>query len=586
MARFENIYGTQMDPKLLATPTADGLMSKEDKAKLDTIAEGAGSGEYVHPPTHPATMITTDATHRFVTDTQISTWNAKASTAIATTSVNGLMSKEDKAKLDGIATGATRVTIDGTLSSTSANPVQNKVINNALAGKAPISHTHTKSQITDFPTSLPANGGNATTANTWTIARNINGMVVQGDANRVNYGVCSTAAATAGKIVNCTGYGLITGSEITVKFTVTNSAANPTLNVNNTGAKAIYYRGAAISSGYLAANHTYTFRYNGTQYELVGDIDTSKTYNPATQTANGLMSATDKKKLDGIASSANNYVHPANHPASIITQDATHRFVTDTEKSTWNAKASTAIATTSTNGLMSATDKKKLDGIATGATKIIVDSALSSSSTNPVQNKVINSALAGKAASSHTHTATQITGFTADRALISDSAGRPTVSAVTTTELGYLDGVTSSIQTQLNGKAASSHTHTKSQITDFPTSIKNPTFITVQLNSGTTEGTNKFTYDGSAAKTINITPSRIGAAASSHTHSYSQITGLTANRALVSDSSGKPAVSAVTSTELGYLDGVTSNIQTQLNNITSKLATMEAKLKTAVFIKQ
>lgn len=40
---------------------------------------------------------------------------------------------------------------------------------------------------------------------------------------------------------------------------------------------------------------------------------------------------------------------------------------------------------------------------------------------------------------------------------------------------------------------------------------------------------------------------------------------LTANRALVSDASGKVAVSAVTSTELGYLDGVTSNIQTQLD---------------------
>lgn len=41
---------------------------------------------------------------------------------------------------------------------------------------------------------------------------------------------------------------------------------------------------------------------------------------------------------------------------------------------------------------------------------------------------------------------------------------------------------------------------------------------------------------------------------------------LTKSRALVSDSSGKVAVSAVTSAELGYLDGVTSKIQTQLNN--------------------
>ena len=41
---------------------------------------------------------------------------------------------------------------------------------------------------------------------------------------------------------------------------------------------------------------------------------------------------------------------------------------------------------------------------------------------------------------------------------------------------------------------------------------------------------------------------------------------LTANRALISNSSGKVAVSAVTSTELGYIDGVTSNVQTQLDS--------------------
>ena len=83
----------------------------------------------------------------------------------------------------------------------------------------------------------------------------------------------------------------------------------------------------------------------------------------ATQSVNGLMSAADKKKLDGVAAGANNYVHPSAHPASMITQDATHRFVTDTEKSTWNGKASTTVATSSANGLMSAADKKKLDGL-------------------------------------------------------------------------------------------------------------------------------------------------------------------------------------------------------------------------------
>ena len=79
--------------------------------------------------------------------------------------------------------------------------------------------------------------------------------------------------------------------------------------------------------------------------------------------------------------------------------------------------------------------------------------------------------------------------------------------ATTAKELGYVHGVTSAIQTQLNGKQA--------------------------------------TVTGAAST---ITASN-----------------LTANRALVSNASGKVAVSAVTATELGYLDGVTSNIQTQLN---------------------
>ena len=46
---------------------------------------------------------------------------------------------------------------------------------------------------------------------------------------------------------------------------------------------------------------------------------------------------------------------------------------------------------------------------------------------------------------------------------------------------------------------------------------------------------------------------------------------LTASRALISNSSGKVAVSTVTSTELGYLDGVTSNVQTQLNSKQPKI---------------
>lgn len=72
--------------------------------------------------------------------------------------------------------------------------------------------------------------------------------------------------------------------------------------------------------------------------------------------------------------------------------------VTVTTKKVDGTSTSTDIASSTTKaaGVMSAADKAKLDGIAEGANKIIVDSALSATSTNPVQNKVINTALNGK----------------------------------------------------------------------------------------------------------------------------------------------------------------------------------------------
>lgn len=66
----------------------------------------------------------------------------------------------------------------------------------------------------------------------------------------------------------------------------------------------------------------------------------------------------------------------------------------------------------------------------------------------------------------------------------------------------------------VSGKAAAVHKHVKADITDFPTSLKNPTALTLKLN-----GTAAATYDGSAAKEVNVTPADIGAAAASHSHS-------------------------------------------------------------------
>ena len=50
------------------------------------------------------------------------------------------------------------------------------------------------------------------------------------------------------------------------------------------------------------------------------------------------FTSAEKTKLAGIAANANNYTHPSSHSASMITQDSTHRFVSDTEKAKWDAK--------------------------------------------------------------------------------------------------------------------------------------------------------------------------------------------------------------------------------------------------------
>ena len=114
--------------------------------------------------------------------------------------------------------------------------------------------------------------------------RKIDGVGFDGTADITHFATCSTAAATQAKIASVAGFNLVTGARVTIKFTVTNTAVTPTLNVNGTGAKAIKYRGSAIPAGYLAANRVYEFTYDGTDYVLVGDIntDTNTTYKSGT----------------------------------------------------------------------------------------------------------------------------------------------------------------------------------------------------------------------------------------------------------------------------------------------------------------
>ena len=231
--------------------------------------------------------------------------------------------------------------------------------------------------ITAAITALIA-ASNAQTATRLATKRTIGGVAFDGSANIHHYATCSTAAATAAKTVALAGFALATGARVLVKFTVTNSAANPTLDVNGTGAKPIQYRGAAIAAGTLAANRTYEFVYTGAQYELVGDVDTNTTYPLATASNDGLMAKGDKGKLDGIAVGAEvnqnafGNILVGSTTIAADTKTDTLTFVAGTnvtltpdaanDKLTIAAKDTTyAAATQSVAGLMSAADKKSVD---------------------------------------------------------------------------------------------------------------------------------------------------------------------------------------------------------------------------------
>ena len=137
--------------------------------------------------------------------------------------------------------------------------------------------------------------------------------------------------------------------------------------------------------------------------------------------------------------------------------------------------------------------------------------------------------------------------LTASRALVSDGSGKVAVSPVTSTELGYVDGVTSAIQTQIDTKISTAD------------SASNDFITYTQLNANLNIVQDNVAAAAGAAGVEVRRVANIQGAVSTITTAD-----LTASRAVVSDGSGKIAISAVTATEIGYLDGVSSAIQTQL----------------------
>lgn len=112
-------------------------LTDNDRNKIDSVEFNANY--YIHPDTHPASMIITSSNYRFVTDGDIAYWNSKASGQLASETSDGIMSKDMYLKLQAI---------------TSTGIVQSDwAQTDETAG----------SYILHKPESLPANGGNSDT---------------------------------------------------------------------------------------------------------------------------------------------------------------------------------------------------------------------------------------------------------------------------------------------------------------------------------------------------------------------------------------------------------------------------------------
>ena len=278
-----------------ATSSKAGLMSAEDKAKLDTIEANANAYTYTLPVANSSTLGGIKVGTNLSIDNN-GVLSAKDTVYInATSAISGLMSAADKAKLDTISENANNFTY--TLPKATASVLGGIKVGTNL--------------------SIDADG------------------VLSADAQA--YAEASTSSA-----------GLMSASDKTKLNSIASNANNYTLPTASSTTLGGIKVGSnlSISNGVLSATDT--------------------TYGVATATSDGLMSAADKTKLNNIAASANNYSLPTASSSTlggikVGSNLSIANGVLSATDTTYSA------ATTSAAGLMTAADKTKLNGIASGA---------------------------------------------------------------------------------------------------------------------------------------------------------------------------------------------------------------------------
>lgn len=353
-----------------ATASAAGLMSSSDKSKLDSIA--ANANNYIHPASHPASMITglaavaTSGSYSDLTDKPVIPGAYTLPNATSST-------------LGGVKIGNNISVTNGTISLSQTD------VTSALGYTPPTTNTDTH-----WTTGLKVGASATATANAAATNGNVflnvlDNTTVRDFHNIVGSGATTVTSDANGKITISSTNTVYThptthpASMITGLATVATSGSYNDLTNKPTipaayslpDATASVKGGVKIGSNLTVSSGTISLtKANVTSALGYTPPASDTTYGDATTTSSGLMSSTDKVKLNGIADNANYYIHPPTHPASMISGLATVA-----TSGNYNDLANKpGDATTSSAGLMSAADKSKLDKVDAdaGSVKLII----------------------------------------------------------------------------------------------------------------------------------------------------------------------------------------------------------------------
>ena len=329
-----------------ATATAPGFMSTADKSKLDGIETGANK-------TVVDAALDAGSTNPVQNKAVKAALDTKAGTAVATKSANGLMSADDKTKLDDVEAGANKTTVDAALDAASENPVQNKAVKAALDGK------------------LSTRGGEISGSLRVGLTVSAEGSVSVGRTSTDTGIHFEKAASDAGRISH--GSDPMTGVAPIARLKV----ADPT--EDDDAATKAYVDGSAV-------------RYDAAQtLEAAQQLQARQNINAA---------GVDSPQFKGYVT-----LTPANETIGLgvglyPSKDGTNYALDISDVNEGTPTLLTGVKTPNDADTNAAATveyvKNKVSEVAASG-GVDVDNALSATSTNPVQNKVITSALNGKA---------------------------------------------------------------------------------------------------------------------------------------------------------------------------------------------